>query len=110
MKRADIDRLLELEEKATKGPWCVDDSRPEELLLLPDECQWAADFPTTGVDCLPDVRLIAEARNALPSILAELRAARKCVEAARPLDDYSCQLDRALSAYDALFGEAGGNG
>ena len=71
----DLDKLLELEAKATQGPWALEiDTAPLTLFL---------DNRFTELDRAEDLELISAMRNNIKDLCAELRAARGVVEAAR---------------------------
>jgi len=94
----DLDKLLELEAKATQGPWALEiDTAPFALFL---------DNRFTDLD-REDIELISAMRNNIKELCTELRAAREVVEAARSaLDDMDVmfrtteRLEAALKTYD----------
>ena len=95
----DLDKLLELEAKATPGPWALEiDTAPLTLFL---------DNRFTELDRAEDLELISAMRNNIKELCTELRAAREVVEAARSaLDDMDVmfrtteRLEAALKTYD----------
>lgn len=110
MTSVDIEALERLSEAATPGPWRTADgglcARATKTMDLRDDIV---------IDCsqrayLEDnLRMLVAMRNALPAILAELRLARKVVDASRDMQYHAsaagAALSRALRAYDAAVGE-----
>lgn len=82
IERVDLDALEAAEKAATSGPWTIHGR----------ESVFTNSAPVLRVsDCFQgrhDAYLIAEVRNALPSLIAELRAARMVVEAVKAEDQY----------------------
>ena len=64
----DLDKLLELEAKATQGPWALEiDTAPFTIFL---------DNRFTELDRAEDLELISAMRNNIKDLCTELRAAR----------------------------------
>lgn len=68
----DLDKLEELYGVASNGPWESHGSQ-----VTTDESEWDVLHPDNQEQAWCDARLIAATRNALPALIAELRAARK---------------------------------
>ena len=103
MNPIDLDALAELEAEATEAPWLsysprsVSDEKCRAVLV---ECMRTA-----------DATLIVAARNALPALIAELRAMREVVAAAREFvhdedEDRQATLDALIAALAKVDGEA----
>lgn len=83
----DLERLKELDTKATKGPWCWNpkknyDSYPGEFPSIPQGShlgETLISLDDTYEQSKEDCALVEELRNALPSIIAELEASRKLI-------------------------------
>ena len=74
----DLDKLLELEAKATQGPWALEiDTAPLTLFL---------DDRFTELDRAEDIELISAMRNNIKDLCTELRAAREVAEAGMTID------------------------
>lgn len=81
------DQLASLADKATQGPWCIEDPMPNELWIVQDGKESHEWFPLAGL-MFPDedehsitgrevnnnAALIVALRNNLPAILEALRA------------------------------------
>lgn len=90
----DLDELERLELEATPGPWAY--PRMGSVERESDRAELAV-----GVT-VPNGRLIAAARNALPVLIRELRAARACIEEIRRISGPTRTiLAGVLDAYDA---------
>jgi hypothetical protein len=77
----DLDELERLEREATPGPW--------------DMCRFGPDVVVHGTGWSlyrHDREFVVAARNALPALLAELRALRVVAEAAARVDDHETVL------------------
>jgi hypothetical protein len=84
-----IDRLRELDSAATPGPWSYFISSYDNgTMFITDDA--SGDEQTVRADWLSeaDAALIAEARNALPKLLAIVEAARDVLENVSPDDDH----------------------
>lgn len=91
--RVDLDELEQLEKAATPGPWkgCPSPNAADTFSSVRPmrdgrELEEIANtYGSTNFEERSNAFFIAAARNALPSLIAELRAARHVVNAARPL-------------------------
>ncbi len=103
--KVDIDKLLELEAKATPGPW-FSDVNGEREGEGPHGVVWFENDGRTAIFELSywnqnNEILTASMRNNIRALCEELRAARKVVEAARDMiGDKSIQLKLALKELD----------
>lgn len=107
----DLDELDRLEKAATPGPWVDGLSQPGVRKIaisehLNDEIATLYGGPDDIGDA-PNATLIAAARNALPALIRELRAAREVVKAIKPhLSEHMCWgphhrvMQMAVDAYD----------
>jgi hypothetical protein len=94
MTPVDLDHLAELERAATPGEWHASTSgysvRDESGDVLAD----LRAKSIGGIEAMvANGELIAAARNALPALLAELRASRAVVAAAREAADHRKRSD-----------------
>jgi hypothetical protein len=120
MTLVDLDKLETLERAATPGPWDKVDSKGEIHIYCcsnSDGYIHSGDWVASAADG-DEAALILGVRNALPDLIAELRAARAVVRAARSLDEahlaseqyarHGCPnpLSDVLAAYDAVAGKA----
>lgn len=113
----DIDALEALEKAATPGPWystsdgaccfkiCTNDWKEHSR----EAGEWISSGSYDGDTGwaekeFSNFSLIAAARNAIPSLIAELRAAREYIAASRETHFYevSTKMVKALAAYDAV--------
>lgn len=79
---AEIDALIAMETRATAKPW---KTHGRDTHVWVNCCESDPADPELIPAKIADARLIAAARNALPSLLAEVKAARKVVEATRAM-------------------------
>lgn len=110
----DIEKVNDLEVKATRGPWSPfgrlvfgpDVDAKKDRLITFDGGYASSD----GQKQEDDARFVAEVRNAIPALIAELRIARKVIEAAKKEyedeagDGVSKELAEALDAYERIVG------
>jgi hypothetical protein len=85
----ELERLSELERKATAGPWT----------------EW--DNPVNGGEMNPDCQLMVALRNAFPALLAVVRAAEKWAEGKGDPRTLVDDLERAVAALSAPAGKEG---
>lgn len=84
MSKVDLDKLLELEAKATSGPWVAD--LKECVIADPeDEFPIAACRLPNGENSKLHTQFITSIRNSIRELCLELKASMKVVEAARAL-------------------------
>lgn len=94
----DLDKLLELEAKATPGPWDCDESYGQFFIN-----QYSG--PTTS-----DLELMDVMRNFIKELCAELRAARTAISAlkvyrfteCRDCEESKSTLDHYIKQYDEV--------
>lgn len=83
----ELAELEQLEREATPGPWVFRDDSCGEYRVLNQDCKlvFNKDFDDLRRHLMPpheeDARLFVAARNALPSLLAEVRELRAAVAA-----------------------------
>jgi hypothetical protein len=100
----DLDELEKLEKAATPGLWTpVSDGNKYAIAagdrdIFTSENRLYRTFDKKHGACFGDASLVCAMHNALPELIAELRAARKVIEDARGIDDRLIEL--ALDAYD----------
>lgn len=85
----DIEKLRELEKKATPAPWAVDTTAGKT-----DGISWEIEqLKSTGkdIETVSDIVFIAEMRNALPDLLAELETLRAIVQELATCDPYDSE-------------------
>ena len=79
----DLDKLLELEAKATQGPWATCNNNCWQVRSANYAiCNVTISYANPPTD-IPDAHLIEEMRNNIKELCTELKAAREVVEAAR---------------------------
>jgi hypothetical protein len=121
--RVDIDKLEALERAATPGPWFVEPTKYTEPDGRQDICHETEeravyDWPAEGLEP-GDAHFLAEARNAFPELVREVRELRGIAEADRmdheharkrkhcacvdftTGDSVTCEMAEALALYDA---------
>jgi hypothetical protein len=91
--RVDIDKLEALERAATPGPWFVEPTKYTEPDGRQDICHETEeravyDWPAEGLEP-GDAHFLAEARNAFPELVREVRELRGIAEAARVSNRHS---------------------
>jgi hypothetical protein len=84
LSAAELDELAELEKAATPGPWHLHE-RSDTFTLSPSptDTRVAACRVQKRGGATWDAKMIAASRNALPKLLAEVRALRDALKAAR---------------------------
>jgi len=94
-----LDKLEELEKKATPGPWEVSPYSDHDI-MTPAEPPYGTVL-TVGSD---NTNFIVEIRNYLPEIIAELRAAREVVRLSRSLERFipcdECPISTGTDLYE----------
>jgi hypothetical protein len=114
--RVDIDKLEALERAATPGPWFVEPTKYTEPDGRQDICHETEeravyDWPAEGLEP-GDAHFLAEARNAFPELVREVRELRGIAEAAYEFvwlyekgdgmpPEVLAALNAALARYDA---------
>ncbi len=93
----DLDKLEELSNAATPGPW----------FDIQGSLAFANDDETGGaqIGCGPNAEFIAYVRKVTPALIAELRAARQLISTVRNSYDAingETWIRKALAAYDGL--------
>lgn len=89
----DLDELERLEKAATPGPWDIDEEvwGPDRTRVV--ECKlWAREDVAEHNE-----RVIVATRNALPALIAELRAARAVITAHDTLACVTCGAERGCN-------------
>lgn len=83
-----IELLEEVVKKATPGEWKSSYVNETGVMVIVDEKGFAVLSCDWLLDTDEDVQEIVALHNAAPALLAELRAARKVVEAARVFEEF----------------------
>jgi hypothetical protein len=78
----DLDKLLELEAKATTPPWNVNFDYSDEHVCLKNY-EGHTDIWHTTLENGPDTKLISAMRNSIRELCIELKAAREVIEKGR---------------------------
>lgn len=93
----DIEKLLELEGKATLAPWFADEDGEREG-KGPHGVVWFNEFDRTAIFegsywSSHNEKLVAEMRNSIKDLCEELKAARQAIHAMRVFKLYDSQIN-----------------
>lgn len=106
MPKVDLDKLLELEAKASQGPWVVDglipyrvqqDNFDPHVICVSDP---KMDYHLGMTSCCTNSEFIAAMRNSIKELCTELKSAREVVESARSSQYQLPSFKTLLEKYD----------